>query len=67
MSDELSGFEAHLERVLLVSQVALAVHRVTHPGCEDFGHLTALDQRRAQAALEAVEAALGSRPTGEGE
>lgn len=55
MSDDASAFEAHLERVLLTSQVALAIHRVTHPGCDDYGHLTALDQQRAQAAIEAME------------
>lgn len=65
MSDDASAFEAHLERVLLTSQVALAIHRVTHPGCQDYGHLTDLDQQRAQAALEAVEGA-GYRGPGEG-
>lgn len=65
MSDDASAFEVHLERVLLISQVALAVHRVTHPGCEDFGHLTALDQQRAEAAVEAMESSDVWRERGE--
>lgn len=62
MSDDASAFEAHLERVLLTSQVALAIHRVTHPGCQDYGHLTDLDERRAEAALVAIETADYQRP-----
>ncbi len=50
-----SDFEDYLRQHILREEVALAIHRVTHPHCHDPQHLTELDRARADAAIAAVK------------